>query len=394
MEKIKYIENNPVNGIKYDYRKITKKYKSLGIPPEYDFCNFIPIEDKNIIWYNLNSERSIGKTTNLLLYGMCMNILYGTQIQLIRHHIDKASYYERLFKTIIAYNKGQYIRLLTDGKYNSVRYHWRNFYYCTVDEHGKVKEQATEPFCVALAADDCYTLCSTYESPFGDFIILDECFNESNRPDEFLHFVHLHKTIVRERISDKIFIVGNTIDVNNIWYRQLCIQNQVRKLKIGENKIIYTPENMPIYVAFLDNKSPKRRQRFNMFHYGFGNSELNSITGNGWNIKQYPLTCELQNREQITRGIFMNYHDELFMELELINCDSGVFFAVHPSTYLSAKNGDIQYTLHFAMKENQVYFGKDRLSMKILDFIRSKKVVYADNETGNLFEKFVREAVS
>lgn len=394
MEKVKYILNNPVNGIKYDWKKIMKKYKSLGIPPEFDFVSMIPISQKDLIWFNLNSERSIGKTTNLLLLGCCMNVLYGTQIQLIRHHIDKASYYERLFNTIIAYNKGQYIRLLTDGKYNSVRYHWRNFYYCKVDQHGKITEQAPEPFCVALAADDCYTLCSTYEAPTGDFILLDECFNDSNRPEEFNHFIHLHKTIVRERISDKIFVIGNTIDINNIWYRQLRVSAEIRKVRYGESKIIYTPERMPIYVAFLDNKSPKRREKFNFLHYGFGNPELNSIRGGReWNVKQYPLTRELHEPHRITRGIFLNYHDELYMEMELVDSECGLFFAVHPSTYLSARLGDIQFTLHFAQTPNQVFFGRDKLSQTILEYINRKKIVYNDNETGDLFEKFIREAV-
>lgn len=83
MEKIRYIDNDPVKGIKYDYAKINKMYRSLGIPDEYDYTQIVPFENENLKWYNLNSERSVGKTTNLLLYGMCMNAMYGTQIQLI-----------------------------------------------------------------------------------------------------------------------------------------------------------------------------------------------------------------------------------------------------------------------------------------------------------------------
>ena len=393
MEKIKYIGNDPVKGIKYNWKKIMKEYKALGIPPEYDYTEIIPFENDALKWYNLNSERSVGKTTNLLLIGMVMNKLYGTQIQLVRHHIAKASYYKELFNTIVNYNEGQYILSLTDGKYNSVKYYQKRFFYIRTED-GKEVDRETTPFCVSLAAEDCYALCSTYEAPRGDLIILDECFNDKNKPDEFIRFVHLHKTIVRERMSDKIFILGNTLDVNNIWYRQLMIQNEIRKLKRGEAKVVYTSEGMPIYIHFLDNRSPEKRKEFNKAHYGFDNPELNAIVGNGeWNVKMYPQTCELKNRKRIVRGIFFNYHDDLFLEGEFIEAESGKYFEVHPSTYRTAHNGDLQFVLSMPVEKNQLYFGQDGISKAIRKMIARRRIVFSDNETGDLFDKFMSEVI-
>lgn len=388
----RYIDNDKTKGIKYNYKKISKLYRSLGIPKEYDFTEIIPIENENLKWYNLNSERSVGKTTNILLYGMCMNKLYGTQIQLIRHHVVKASYYNDLFNTIVAYNGGSYIDKLTDGVYNNVKYYQKKFYYTYVDENGAEVSRSKDPFCVSLASEDCYNLCSQYEAPLGDWIVLDECFNDKNTPDEFIRFLHLHKTIVRERMSDKIFILGNTLDVNNIWYRQLTIHNEVRKLKRGESKIVYTTQQMPIYINFLENRAPEKRKLFNKAHYGFDNPELNAIVGTGeWNVKMYPQTCELKNREQLCRGVYFNYHDDLYLEGAFINTDSGIFFEVHPSTYYSAKNGDVQYVIDLPIERNQIFFNKDKLAIKIKKFIESNRIVFSDNETGDLFEKFMNE---
>lgn len=388
----RYIDNDKNKGIKYNYAKITKLYRSLGIPPEYDFTEFLPIDNDKLKWYNLNSERSVGKTTNVLLYGMCMNKLYGTQIQLVRHHVVKASYYNDLFNTIIAYDNGKYINKLTDGKYNNVKYYQKKFYYTFVDENGKEVERAKDPFCVSLAAEDCYNLCSQYEAPLGDWIVLDECFNDKNTPEEFIRFLHLHKTIVRERMSDKIFILGNTLDINNIWYRQLTIHNEVRKLKRGDSKIVYTSEGMPVFISFMENRTPEKRKLFNAAHYGFNNPELNAIVGNGeWNVKMYPQTCLLKNREMLVRGIYFNYHDDLYLEGAFISTDSGLFFEVHPSTLLSARDGDIQYVLDLALEPNQVFFHNDKLAMKIKWFIDNNRIVFSDNETGDLFEKFMSE---
>lgn len=394
MEKIKYINNDPTCGIKYNWKKILKAYKALGIPPEYDYTEIVPFDNDNLKWYNLNSERSVGKTTNLLLIGMVMNKLYGTQIQLIRHHIAKASYYRELFNTIVNYKMGQYILALTDGKYNAVKYWQKRFYYQRFED-GKEVERAEEPFCVSLAAEDCYNLCSTYEAPRGDLIILDECFNDKNTADEFVRFVHLHKTIVRERMSDKIFILGNVLDVNNIWYRQMMIQNEVRKLKRGESKIVTTPQGMPIYIHFLENRSPEKRKAFNFAHYGFDNPELNAIVGNGeWNVKMYPQTCELKERRMLIRGIYFNYHDDLFLEGAFIQTESGNYFEVHPTRYESAMKGDLQYVLGLPVKPNQLYYGRDKISQTIRDFIMRKRIVFADNETGDLFDKFMSEVIS
>lgn len=379
-------------GIDYDWELIAKEYKKLGIPPEYDITDIIPLGNDALKWYILTSERSVGKTTNVLLIGMVMHKLYGTITQLIRHHIDKASYYETLFNTIVAYNKGQYIKVLTDGKYNTVKYHWKNFYYAITDEKGKIIK-SEKPFCVSLAADECYSLCSFYEAPKGDWIILDECFNETNRPEEFVHFVHLHKTIVRERMSDKIILLGNNLDINNIWYRQLMIHNEVRKMEKGQSRIVYTSEGMPIYVHFMENRAPEKRRIFNKAHYGWNNPQLNAITGNGnWNVRMYPQTCILEEREQLQRGIFFSYHDDLYLEGAFIKSRSGVYFEIHPTKRYTAVDGDLLFTLDFAEEPNQIVFGFDKLSKKLMKMIDMKRVVFSDNETGDLFGKFYFEA--
>lgn len=391
--KIRFIENDPNLGVDYDWELIAKTYKYLGVPPEYDISELLPLGNDAIKWYIANSERSVGKTTNVLLIGMVMYALYGTVTQLIRHTIDKASYYETLFDTIVSYNQGQYMKRLTNGEYDSVKYYWKAFYYQRREKNGKYT-RADDPFCVSLAADECYNLCSFYEAPRGDWIVLDECFNETNKPEEFVHFCHLVKTIVRERISDKIIVLGNNLDINNIWYRQLMIHKEVRKLRKGQSKIVKTSEGMPIFVVFMENRLPQKRKVFNKLHFGFNNPQLNAITGNGnWNVKMYPQACLLKERERICRGIFFSYHDDLFLEAEFVNSYSRVYVLIHPSLESTSRRGEVLYTLTFPNADNELYFGHDKLSRKIIDFIRKKRVVYADNETGDLFAKYIYESL-
>ena len=390
--KIKYIENEVNNGIAYDWKAIIREYRKLGVPPEYDYSDILPLYDDILKWYVLCSERSVGKTTTILLIGMVMHKLYGTIIQHIRHNDkeQKASYFQKLFETVCNYNNGQYVELLTDGEYNTVVYYSKAFYYGKCVDNKTVRSE--KPFMIALSARDCYQLCSTYEAPKGDLILLDECFNDTNRPEEFIRFNHLLKTILRERLSAKIFILGNNINVHNIWYRQMTIHNQVRKMEKGDKKIVYTCEGMPIYVAFLENRAPEKRKRFNKLYYGFNNSELNSITGNGtWKIKEYPNVTLLNNVEKIYRGVYVSYHDDIYLEIELLNSDSGFYYFVHPANMRSAIKGDLLYVMRTPSKQNELYFGRDHFIDKIMLAIRNNRVVYSDNETGDLFEKFIKE---
>ena len=77
-----FIDGKEERGLLYDLRAIKKVYDSLGIPKEFFQLPWSALSNDKII-IEL-SERSTGKTTNWILFGLCMNKLYGTVIQYIR----------------------------------------------------------------------------------------------------------------------------------------------------------------------------------------------------------------------------------------------------------------------------------------------------------------------
>ena len=116
--KIKYIDNDINKGIKYDYKFLLKEYNKLGIPKEYHTPARYNFNNSN--YFVELSERSVGKTTNWLLFGMVMNKYYGTVIQYIRQTSDMITpkYLKQLFETIIL---NGYIEKITDGEFNNVQ---------------------------------------------------------------------------------------------------------------------------------------------------------------------------------------------------------------------------------------------------------------------------------
>lgn len=387
---MKYINNDKTQGIAYDWKKIMQFYKKLHVPSEYDYSDILPF-DKNYKWHLLLSVKSVGKTTQMLLIGLIMYKLYGTVTQICRHHMDNAAYYDRLFSLINTYDGGRYLKTIFGQENLEIGYYGK--FFSLYENTGKKREKInTNPVAVALGCDECYNLCSKYDAPTGDLILLDECFTNRNTPDEFLNFINLHKTIVRERMSDKIFILGNTYDVNNVWFRQLTISRQIRTLKAGEQRVFETAEKMPIFTYYLTPRSPEKRKMFNREHYGFNNPQLNAITGAGaWNSKIFPMYTRLQNRKSLFRGLYFKIYDDTFLECEYVTSETGEYLFFHPCRMSSALSSNLIYTNKFLMRENEMEFGHDKLSRKIIDMLRKKRVVFSDNETGNLFEKFMRE---
>ena len=279
--EIKYIENNFKLGILYDWRKIRRLYDSLGVPDEYYQIPWGAIL-QNKYFIDL-SDRSTGKTTNWLLVGLCMNALYGTIVQYVRATEDelKPSHAEKLVEVVRSYNEGEYIKKLTDGRWNSIYYHWKQFFYCNVDEDGTRTETANKAIIQCLSVDRANDYKSTYNAPLGDFVLFDEFIGKYYRPDECIYFFDLTKTIFRDRHSPIIVMLANTINLSSPYFEEMEISRQVRGMQKGERKQCVTEKGTRIYVEVIDaeiTKSPLRKKMNELF-YGFKNPKLNAITG-------------------------------------------------------------------------------------------------------------------
>ena len=95
--KIEYIDGKHKLGIQYDWNLISKEYKRLKCPKEYNNPLTNGIDKAHI--HLLVSERSTGKTTNLILVGIIMYYLYGTTTQYIRAN-DKIITYDTRLKLV------------------------------------------------------------------------------------------------------------------------------------------------------------------------------------------------------------------------------------------------------------------------------------------------------
>lgn len=392
---MKYIDNRPELGLVYDWREIRREYEKLDVPEGY----------YNIPWKALTrnsylhvlSERSTGKTTNWLLVGLCMGKLYGTVIQYVRatESMLAPSHAERLVEVIRSYNGGEYIRKLTDGKWNSIYYRWKQFYYCLVDTTGTITEKSDRPIIQCLSIDknqDYKSSYNTYEGK-GDFVLFDEYIGEYYRPNECIVFFDLLKTIFRDRLSGRVVMLANTINLNSLYFEEFEISREVKQLRKGDKKEITTQRGTPIYIELVDIvKSDTRKTILNSLFFGFSNPKLASITGGEvWAFESVPHIlprAEQTDRYTMENRIYMENGIEL-LQLEICyNVEQNLHMEVHRA---SATYPDSVILTLAEMPDNRYLFGlgKGRLYRILMEHIQNRTVYYSSNEVGSIFKDYV-----
>lgn len=386
--QIKYIDDDKNKGILYNYKKLNKEFKALNVPRETFNTAKLPFNYAK--YFTLLSERATGKTTNLLLYGMLMNRDYGTILHYIRQRdsmiMNKTI--KDLFKTIIEFN---YIEKITDGKYNNVVYNARRWYYAKINENGEVEDIAPEHFMFCCSIEKSKDLKSGYNSPKGDFIILDEFISNFYYPNEFVELEDLISTIIRKRESPIIFLLANTIDINSIYFSELCIDEIVSIMNIGDSDIIETPMGTRVYVEFiepqLDEEKKKAKSKHNQLFFGFPNKKLNAIKGGEWATASYQHIPT--NKSKLLSPIAHLYFNKKLLQIEIHqNENIGICAYIHPSSTLY--NDSRIYTATDIIDKRYIYkFGYSKFDKFIWDLYKKNLFFYSNNSVGALVSAFV-----
>lgn len=306
-----------------------------------------------------------------------------------------------MFNTIIEYNEGQYIRMLTDGEYNNIYYRWKQYYYCEIDETGKRVKTAEKPFMYSMSVDEAYNYKSAFNNPLADFIIFDEFIGKTYRPNEFIDYMDLQKTICRDRLSPVIFLLANTINVNSTYFKEFEISREVRRMKVGTYKYIKTSLGTSVYVEMSVNLNNKKiKKKVNELFYAFKNPRMASITGEGdttWAFNSVPHILikdakgEKLEKTILCRNIYIKLLNELLqLEFKYIN-GVGDVLEVHPASY--TYDDSIILTewseTNTSEKEISRLAHGTKLYKTIMKYYKWNKIYFSDNETGELFFNYI-----
>ena len=386
---MKYIDNDKQKGILHDWKKIRKKFKSLRVPE--DRYNPLTLPLSKSVWHLILSERSKGKTTNLLLFGMCMNVIDGTTIEYIRQSKSQIAPMksERLFETILKYD---YISKVTDGKYNSCVLKNRKWYFCNRDENGNEIERANIHFMSMLNLEESETYKSVYNAPSGDWIIFDEFLSRTRyRVNEFIELTDLISTIKRERISAYIILSSNLVDKNSQYFNEFEIMDKIRDSTTGTSFFSKTSKGTTVYVEILKQGelTNEKKKVSNRMYFGFKNPLISNITGEDWAIENYPHIPEIDRSEKtyISKNHYI-FFNEKYVRLDLVYTNTiGYYIECHWATKIY--DDSIIYTIGDILDIRYRFkLGYSDIDKKFFVLKNRNKWYYATNDIGAFIEKY------
>ena len=179
--------------------------------PRILYYSLDSILQRNAQYNIIFGERSNGKTYAVLKYGVENYIRTGKQIALVRRFIEdiRGKRGDVLFNALSANGE---IEKMTKGRYTFIKHVNRRFYLAYRDEDlGKDVCDST-PLGYSFALNEMEHDKST-SYPDITTIMFDEFLTRQvYLKDEFVTFMNVISTIVRNRDDVKIFMLGNTVN--------------------------------------------------------------------------------------------------------------------------------------------------------------------------------------
>ena len=368
-------------------KEINKLYKKLGVPDEFFNPTDIPLNE-GLGHYVLLSERSTGKTTNILLWSLCANKVDGITPVYVRHTHDSIApkNLNKLVNVIVEYG---YVEKLTDGVYNTLVYRAGEWRYAS-EKDGEIVDKS-DVIMYALSLDRAEMYKSTFNAPHGDIVIFDEFIRDYYSNNEFIRFLDLLKTIQRDREGVKVFWLANTINTENEYLYELEIHDSVLTLQPGESCVFRTSLGMPIYCKIISNKKlSKHKKLVNKLLYGFNKPELYSITGGGWAHSIYPHIDPDDDKTVVSNRHYIRYMDRL-LHLKVVRYQRMTIVEVTRATrtYPDSIIYTDTFPTDYRYRHGRGYTQGDRL---IWDLIDKRMVRFQNNQIAALFYNFVKNA--
>lgn len=350
------------------------------------------ILSKNADYNLIIGERSNGKTYACLKW--CLNEYinsdYTKQFAYIRRWKDDVigKRAELVFSALL--NNDEVFKM-TKGKYNTIKYYSGKYYLGNYDiEHNKIIAE-NKPFCYNFALSDMEHDKST-SYPNIDNIIFDEFITRKwYLPDEFIIFMNVLSTIIRDRKINKIFLCGNTVNKYSPYFEEFGIKNDIIQGNIDLYSFGESELKLAVEYCGENEKNKKQSNKY----FAFNNPKLNMITKGKWELDIYPHLRENQKINFEKDCIFKFYvifDNQIIQGNVILNKDYFLFF--HKKTTPIKEDNPLIYALYkdsnFMHRVN-LLSTVDKLDRKISYFFAMKKVFYQSNEVGETINNYLKQ---
>jgi|GEM_PF-2173794 len=284
----------------------------------------------------------------------------------------------------------------TDGEYTNIHYNAGAWYFSNWDETLKKNIDAPDPFAYAFSISQAEHF-KSLSFPNITTVCFDEFLTrQAYIVDEFIQYINLLSTIIRDRNNVKIFMLGNTVNQYSPYFVEMGLRH-ISKMKKGDIDIYtYGDSGLKVAVEFSDNPN---KGKASDTYFAFDNPRLSMITGKGqvWELAIYPhITEELKYSRKQIKGIFFIDFDEQMLQCEIVKLPDRNFIAIHrKTTPLRDKGRNLIYSCNYDARPHYRRritrsTGKTPLERYIVDAFQKEHVFYQDNEVGEIVRNYIQ----
>lgn len=353
------------------------------------FYSYEPILSYNCKYNVIFGERSNGKTFGALEIALKDYVENGKQSAYVRRFFEdmRGKRGETLCHSLESEGR---IKSLTNGKWEFVKYYSSRWYLA---RHGLNDKVITDenPFMFGFALNNMEhdksasypKICNIF---FDEFIT-----RQYYLKDEFVLFMNVLSTIIRQRDNVKVFMIGNTVNKYCPYFKEMGLKH-ISEMKPGDIDI-YTYNNPGLTVAVeyakMGEKSAKKKSDS---YFAFDNPKLEMITGGAWELEIYPhLPCKYKPKD-VVLNYFIKF-DERILHCEIVQLDDIIFTYIHEKTTpIQDEENDIIFSTEYNPRPNwfrNIRRPRNKLDQKISQFFREDLVFYQDNEIGEVVRNYL-----
>lgn len=361
---------------------------------ELKYYSLDKILEKNADYNIIFGERSNGKTYASLEYGIKQFVEsgYNNQTAIVRRWKEdiKGKRAETLYNALESNGR---ISELTNGEYTEVYYFNGKYYLSNYDDNIKKHVPFTKPLAYTFALSEMEHDKST-SYPDITTIIFDEFLTRRYYlPDEFILFMNVLSTIIRQRNNVKIFMLGNTVNKYSPYFAEMGLKH-IPQMEQGTIDIYqFGKGQLTIAVEYADtiNKNKESNK-----YFCFDDSESVQMIINGaWEMAIYPhLTTHFEQKD-IVFTYFIEFSGNV-LQCEIVCKDNEYFTYIHEKTTpIKNPDTDLIYSLQHNEKKNykrRLLATTTPLETKIARFYALEKVFFQSNEVGEIVRNYILQS--
>lgn len=330
-------------------------------------------------------ERSNGKTYAVLKYGLTQYVKDGSQLAIIRRWRDDfvGKRGVTMFDAIVS-NKE--ITRMTNGEWTGVYYYGSRWFLCRYEDGKRITDETPFAYGFALTSME-HDKSTSYPN------IRTVCFDEfisrnAYLPDEFVLFMNVISTIVRQRKDVKIFMLGNTVNKYCPYFEEMGIKH-LKQMKPGDIDIYrYGDSDLLVAVEYV---KPNKKGKESDLYFAFDNPKLSMITGGAWEVDVYPHLPIKYKPKDIQFIYYIVFSGDV-LQCEIIAVDDVTFTFIHRKTTPLNYEKDFIYTTEYSPRMNvkrNITKPRTQIEKKIAEYYLRDKIFYANNDIGEIVRNYL-----